>query len=218
MAVFDTLQIERAKYGTPMTNEQCVEMLNTVAWIHRAEGWGLSGKTSGTRARRYDGVEVAHDILHHLPTNDLYDVLEAAPTVARPIFNNVGKPFPGRPFIAPIEPKSGSSHPVPTPTPSPGPTVPPPNVVEQRLLDAITAAKQAILANDDADHNELATRINILVDTLAPLSGTLTQLAERVEVAIRLAERATIASENSPTYHGSTRAFGGSLTLTPKRT
>jgi len=45
--VFLTLQQERAKLPTPL-GDRGAELMNSVAWIHRNEGWGLEFKGGGT--------------------------------------------------------------------------------------------------------------------------------------------------------------------------
>ena len=121
-----TVRKVRATYDTPMTDDQCVELCNAVAWEHGADGWGLSRKVDGVRGRRYDGQECAHDILHHLPTNQLFDVLADAPKTATPVWQPKGPPqSDDRTWVAPIPPAAFSVAPVvPTPVnPAPsGPT------------------------------------------------------------------------------------------------
>ena len=115
--VYDTLVIERAKYGATMSDNECAELMNTVAWIHRVEGWGLNSKTSGTHGTRYDGQGIAHDVLHHQPTNDMFDVLIGAGAQSTPTWNYLGKnQNSSRPWIAPIVPKTGGGE-VPKPQP-----------------------------------------------------------------------------------------------------
>jgi hypothetical protein len=125
-AIVASLHEERARYGATMTDEQCVELINAVAWKHRADGWGLSGKDFGTHGVRYDGARVAHDILHHRPTNRIWDVLGAAGAASTPPSSlGPGGPPPGsnRPWVAPIVPQG---HVEPPPVPTPGPIVPAP--------------------------------------------------------------------------------------------
>lgn len=105
------LQAERAKYGATMTDDECVELCNAVAWKNRAEGWGLNQKTSGTHGERYDGQGCAHDILHHQPTNGLYDVLIAAGAASTPTWGYLGtNQNSSRPWVAPIIPENGEGN------------------------------------------------------------------------------------------------------------
>lgn len=109
--VYDTLVEERKKYGATMNDNECVELCNTVAWIHRNAGWGLNEKTGGTLGVRYDGQKCAHDILHHRPTNRIYDVLASAGAASTPVWQDKGDnctpPNQCRPFVSPIVPQSG---------------------------------------------------------------------------------------------------------------
>lgn len=118
-----SVQAARQAYGPTLTDDECARLCNAVAWQHRASGWGLSRKTSGTRGRLPNGVEVAHDILHHQPTNTLVDVLTAAGAASTPTWNPVGPPQgPDRTFVVPCDPASWvSTTPIPAPTPMPDP-------------------------------------------------------------------------------------------------
>lgn len=105
--VYDTLVEVCDSYPFPVVQDamHLGEILNAVAWRHRAEGWGLSRKTGGTRVPSPAG-EIAEDILQ-LPDGHHFDVLGAA---------GVGKPLrPGqpesigvidlqaRPWVAPVD-------------------------------------------------------------------------------------------------------------------
>jgi len=75
-SLLPTLQRIRPEYPTPWASlEQVGEFLNRVAWEHRAEGWGLLKKASGTRCPAPQGVEISCDILIHQPTQLHFDVL-----------------------------------------------------------------------------------------------------------------------------------------------
>jgi hypothetical protein len=103
-SLLSQLQTERNKYGATMTAGEIGGLLNAVAWNNRSAGWGLSGKTFGNRCPSPAG-EIACDILHHQPTNTLYDVLIGAdPDVgpATPTWNITSNP--GRPWVAPVQP------------------------------------------------------------------------------------------------------------------
>jgi hypothetical protein len=93
------------------------EMLNEVAWegnkrIGKVE-WGLSAKPGGHGTRQpKTGIKIAADILHHKPTNQLYDVFggataenggpgPATPGWGKTTFHNA----PDRPWVAPVEPE-----------------------------------------------------------------------------------------------------------------
>ena len=114
-----TVQDERRRYGATMHDDDCARLCNAVAWRHRASGWGLSGKRSGTRGRLPNGTEVAHDVLHHQPTGMLVDVLIGAGAQATPTWVELGpqQNLSERPWVAPIDPGTTPDE-RPTPTPS----------------------------------------------------------------------------------------------------
>jgi hypothetical protein len=105
-----TVQRVRADYPTPMSPAQQAELLNRVAWEHRAEGWGLLIKTGGNRCPAPQGVDVACDILVHAPTQWHYDVLVDAGAAAGPAWGDAGPCDPNISgcsmdrFLAPIAP------------------------------------------------------------------------------------------------------------------
>lgn len=100
------VQAEREKYGPGPTETELGQLLNAAAWKNRAAGWGLSRKDFGEYCPSPAGP-IACDILHHQPTNTLYDVLVAAGAggastpqwVLVPYHNN-----PNRPWVAPVQP------------------------------------------------------------------------------------------------------------------
>jgi hypothetical protein len=111
--ILDTLRRERQKYGTVMSEVECVNLLNTACWHHRDERWMLSGKTFGNRAQRYDGVECSVDVITQRPEHPRYewdgimvDVLRAAGADSEPVWNLLGENTQtNRPRVAPIEPR-----------------------------------------------------------------------------------------------------------------
>lgn len=113
------LKAERAKYGATLNDDQCAELVNAVAWKHRAEGWGLSGKAFGTHGTLSDGTQIAHDVLHHQPTNLIYDVLIGAGAHSTPVdrMSPLGPQtdLSRRPWVAPRQPR-GTVEPTPLPT------------------------------------------------------------------------------------------------------
>lgn len=115
------VEAERAKYPAMLTHDQPAKILNAVAWKHRADGWGLSVKRGGNRVPSPQGVDVAYDILHHKPTNRLFDALtgDLAGVVTWGETSYHGDPV-GRPWLAPIAP-DGAPAPPPTPRPTPAP-------------------------------------------------------------------------------------------------
>lgn len=92
----ETLQTIRPLYPTPMSNAQLGEMLNQVAWLHRAEGYGLLYKPAGANCPQpQTGIKVSRDILM-LPDGRIYDCLidaegDATPTWQRkqPVNNDL---------------------------------------------------------------------------------------------------------------------------------
>ena len=112
-SLLDTITRVRRQYGPTMTDDQCGMLCLEVAWLHRNEGWGLSVKPSGKNVQLPDGTLVAHDILHHKPTNTLYDILRAAGAESEPQWSNVGPPqSTDRTWKAPFNPGSFAEGPV----------------------------------------------------------------------------------------------------------
>ena len=109
-------------------------MCNAVAWIHRAEGFGLSRKTSGTRGRRHDGQECCHDVVMLLDGR-YCDILTAAGGASTPNWSSTPNgriTDPARGWVAPIVPQGQPEPPVPPPV-DPPPQPPPSSDVEARL-------------------------------------------------------------------------------------
>jgi hypothetical protein len=105
-SLLSDLQVERSKYGPTMTANEIGSMLNTIAWNHKNEGWGLSFKNSGNYCTS-PASSVACDILYYQPTNTLYDVLYAADPNSgsvTPQWNNTGtNTNSSRPWVAPVQ-------------------------------------------------------------------------------------------------------------------
>lgn len=139
-SLLSTIQVVRQKFGATMTDDECALLCNEVAWQHRIAGWGLSRKVSGTRGHLPNGTEIAHDILHHQPSNTLVDILVGAGAQSSPTWNPVGPPQSAdRTWVAPVDPRSfGSS--------SSTPTTPPASDVSQLLEDVrrLTAEVQRL--------------------------------------------------------------------------
>jgi hypothetical protein len=106
------VELERAKYPDALLDANtCGAICNAVAWKNRHLGYGVSGKTSGNHAVRYDGARISVDILHHQPTDHLIDVLISAGHIdgekgpATPTWIDHGvNTQPDRPWLAPIPP------------------------------------------------------------------------------------------------------------------
>lgn len=133
MSVYDTVVEVRAKYGsweetladgTPNpafhrpTPEELGAILNEVAWRHRADGWGVNAKPNGFNVPQpLTGIAIASDILHHQPTNKIYDVLISAGERAEPAWQEQGvMNDPTRPWVAPMPVGDVDPPPVPPPT------------------------------------------------------------------------------------------------------
>jgi hypothetical protein len=123
-SLLPTLQRIRPEYPTPMSPGQLAELLNRVAWEHRAEGWGLLRKPSGNRCPAPQGVDVACDILVHAPSVRHFDVLIDTAGAAAPAWQDKGpcvlSPTSGcemSNFLAPI---GSSSSPPPSTAPLTG--------------------------------------------------------------------------------------------------
>lgn len=70
-----TLEALRPQYPTPMSTSQIGELLNRVAYQHRADGWALLRSTSGTTCRTPANVQVDCDVLVNVPSVWHFDVL-----------------------------------------------------------------------------------------------------------------------------------------------
>jgi FG-GAP-like repeat len=109
-SLLPTLQQIRPEYPTPMSPAQLAEYLNRVAWIHRAEGWGLLKKTAGNRCPAPQGVDVACDILVYAPTSWHFDVIIDAGGASTPAWTDKGPCNPAvsgcdmARFLAPVAP------------------------------------------------------------------------------------------------------------------
>lgn len=178
---------ERRKYPTPMTDDQCVDMCNAVAWRHRAEGWGLSRKVDGVRGRRHDGQECAHDILHHLPSNQLFDVLADAPKTSAPVWQPKGPPqSDDRTWVNPIPPAGVPVAPVAPPPVNPAPSGP-------TLADVLDAVQT------------ISTRLDLLAHNSTLTAQGVQRLEAALAAGIPLRLRARVIGEVTGTVGGPTR-------------
>lgn len=134
--VFAALQQERAKYGTPMTNDQCVDLLNTVAYQFASAGWGLYKKPSGNNGIRSDGTPCSVDFLVLSPSAAGFDVFTDAGGATTPQRGGEPELMDLSRWVAPIPP--AASEPAPTPTPTPTP-VPAPTPAPDRTADVLEA-------------------------------------------------------------------------------
>jgi len=152
----------RATYGPTMTDDECARLCNEVAWIHRASGWGINTKPTGTHGTLPNGVQIAHDILHYKPTNELVDCLQSAGAASTPTWNPVGPPQSvDRKWVAPFDPALwGLSPPSPAPVPTPAP-VPPPVPSPDAVLTAIQHLQDRL--------NALAHDVNVIAHEMLAL-------------------------------------------------
>jgi len=112
-----TLQELRRAYGPMMSDDQCVQLCNDAAWIHRAEGYGVSHKAGGTHGVRYDGEPLCHDVIM-LADGRYWDVLISAGGPSIPTWGAQPSGVitdPSRYWVAPIPPQGGTEPPQPDP-------------------------------------------------------------------------------------------------------
>lgn len=159
---------ERAKYPASMTPAQVAQMLNAVAWNHRAEGWGLLRKGSGNSCP-LNGTYISCDILIHAPSIQHFDVLRDAENAALPQWNNVGPCVLSDSsgcamsnFLAPVDP-GGSTPTQPPPPTTTGPIyvpAPAPSVDLSQLVTRDAAERMfADLVNRDERTVRLLTEL-----------------------------------------------------------
>lgn len=84
----DTLQAERAKYGTPLGYENAWKVINATAYIHRNEGWRLLAKPSGTNWV-VNGEGYSIDVLINPVTKQLVDCLVSSETDGIPAWQEL---------------------------------------------------------------------------------------------------------------------------------
>jgi FG-GAP-like repeat len=102
-SLLPTVERIRSEYPTPMSAAQKGEMLNRVAFEHRAQGWGLLAKSGGSRCPSPQGVDISCDILVHAPSAWIFDVLVDQDFAATPAWIDKGPCDSGCPlFVAPI--------------------------------------------------------------------------------------------------------------------
>jgi hypothetical protein len=144
-SLLPTVEAVRAKYPSPSLDELGV-MLNEIAWTHRADGWGLNSKPSGnSTAQPGTGIRIAVDILHHKPTDTLWDCFADAGGETRPVWGEAhphGDPV--RVWVAPVAPDGVPAPPEPPPVPIPGTPVPIPGT---DTLDLILAELRKLTAH-----------------------------------------------------------------------
>lgn len=163
------LQVARSHYGASMTSAQVAEMLNSVAWAHRAEGWGMLRKGSGNSCPLRDTF-ISCDILIHAPTIQHFDVLIDAEGRAEPTWNLVGPCILGPSsgcemsrFLPPFDPGGTVTPSPPQPGPQPQPVPPPVQTDLTPILDTLERmfAQQQLWDADARKRDaELAAKID----------------------------------------------------------
>jgi hypothetical protein len=153
MATPDSLAADvarvRARVDGLPTPQQLGEMLNEVAWTHRSKGWGLSRKNGGNRVPFPGGGTIAADILHHQPTDTLWDVFNAATgegAIATATWMQTEHHHdPDRPWVAPVQPVGGDEDdPGDTNTPQPAPQPVPVPVPDLELVKRVEAMEKRL--------------------------------------------------------------------------
>ena len=160
MSIQDTVVELRKDYGATMSNNQCADLLNEVAFIHAAEGWGLLADRGGNFATRFDGTKVEVDILFNRTTAHHYDALGDGGGASTPAWQDDGLMDLSR-WVAPIPPLQ--AHPVP-PDPPPTPPPPPATDLAARVVALERAAKKAT-----ADLADLTASVAGMADLIAQI-------------------------------------------------
>jgi hypothetical protein len=133
MTALDTLVELRKTYPTPMSNSQLGELLNAVAWKHRAEGYGLLAKPNGAHCLQpQTGTLVARDILASTAGKH-FDVLVDAEGAAKPVWQDKGAYQSSR-FVSPVDSTVLLPH-TPAQPPAQPPTTP---AIKQSYPDEAT--------------------------------------------------------------------------------
>jgi hypothetical protein len=92
----------------PATVDECAAVMNEVAWLARADGWGLSKKPGGNHGTQpRTDIPIAYDILQHKPSDTLWDALGPSEDPTPKWGEAEPHHDPNRPWIAPVEPLAG---------------------------------------------------------------------------------------------------------------
>lgn len=181
--VFETAKSVGARYPRPLTDVARAQILNRVAYIHRDEGWGVSGKPTERHILHVDGETwIAEDILHHRPSNRLFDVIRGTDEAI--VWQDKGEPVtPDRIWVAPVTP------PEPPIDPPIEPPIDPPTNWQDVIhgLKTLTALVAQLARQEDASYA-------VLMDVLA-------QHAQRQEELTDLVVR-RVAAEAAPLRDG----------------
>lgn len=107
------IQAARAQYGDWVSHEQAAKILDTIAWNHQSEGWGLLRKSGGNNCP-LESDPIACDILFNKVSGNIYDVFSSGPGICNGI-SAAGKaglswgldgPGDASLWVAPIDPAS----------------------------------------------------------------------------------------------------------------
>lgn len=166
------VQEQRNKYDATVTASQVVLILDTVAWNHRTEGWGLLLKPEGYGID-FLGRQIAGDILFNSATSRAYDVLSDQENTAGVTWRDVGIIELTR-FQPPVDPSLLGGVSVPT-VPS-VPSVPAGNNLSEvlirldRLEQQIAGTQgqnERIFDNSTSQRTEIKSMVTSLSDQLA---------------------------------------------------
>ena len=187
----DVARVRARVNGLP-TPEQLGQMLNEVAWQHRDKGWGLSRKNGGNRVPFPGGGTIAADILHHKPTDTLWDVFNAATgdgATAAPAWGQTEHHHdPDRPWVAPVQPTGGDDGDPGDEDQTPAPVPQPPPVCNCAALQAqIDALTDRVVQLETQPDSVIAEMVNAKVDAklAAALKDALSDVA-RVGYPVRV--------------------------------
>jgi hypothetical protein len=183
------LDSRRKAYGSTMTKNQCVEMINYVIFHDPIGGFALGEKTSGSYGTRSDGARCSVDGLIWKADRTFVDGISDAGGASRPAWQvrKVGdinpetgepyKPFPGA-LVTAIDPSGGGGQP---PQPPAGDLEPRVAALESTIQ--ALSVRVAKLEARTSDHAADIATLRLDVDALqqAPPSGvTPTQVVDIV--------------------------------------
>jgi hypothetical protein len=164
--------------GAITSNAQLGEMLNRIAWTHRAAGIGVNRKSGGNACPSPAGL-IACDILQRQSDGAAWDVFGSAgpgePTT--PACGGAIAPItdPARPWVAPVNPGSDPEPPAPTPTPTPAPTQDLSSLLAR--LDVLEASLRAEMrAQTDREVAKLDELKVALIKSVAEFKNALVQI------------------------------------------
>jgi hypothetical protein len=160
-SLLPTVEAVRAKH-TEITPEILGAMLNEIAWTHREDGWGLNSKPSGNSCPQpRTGIRVAVDILHHKPSDTIWDCFGDAGGETRPSWGEAHPHGdPNRVWVAPVAPDGVIPPPEPPPLPPPIPGIPVPNPgTDLEVLKRLDAIEKRVERMENAGFVKLGDLI-----------------------------------------------------------